>query len=134
MFDFLKKSKPQLRLTPRPVIKIIERELGSLTLADWRQDRVLCAQAGSALSSPLIRQMLQVLHNSHPAFQVLVRGDMNERAMQQARSEGYTLALADFESMGTMQAGNEPVETGFEQEEISQEEIAPFKADGKRSA
>ena len=105
-----------------------------MTLDDWRQDKVLCTQAGAVLASPIVRQMLQVLHNSHPAFQVMVRGDTNERAMQQARCEGYTMALADFESMGQQNIVNQPLEAGFGQEEIREEEIAPYKADGKLSA
>ena len=89
---------------------------------------MLCAQAAGVLSSPMVRQMVQVLHNSHPAFQVMVRGDVNERAMQQARVEGYTMCLADFESMGASQIVNEPVESGFEAEEFSETDLAPFKA------
>jgi hypothetical protein len=134
MFDFLKKSKPLPQPKPRPAIRIIERELGSLTLDEWRQDGALCIQAASVLQAPIVRQMLQVLHNSHPAFQVMLRGDANERAMQQARCEGYTMCLADIESMGQGQPQNQPVEADFVSEEITEADIAPFKASGKLTA
>ena len=78
--------------------------------------------------------MIQVLHNSHPAFQVMTLADTNARAIQQARCEGYTMCLADFESMGHYAAANETIEAEFNAEEISEKDIAPFKADGKKTA
>ena len=60
--------------------------------------------------------------------------DTNARAIQQARCEGYTMCLADFESMGYSAMNNEPLEAEFGAEEISEKELAPFKADGKQSA
>jgi hypothetical protein len=124
-------SKPPRRQRPlatKTVIRVVERELGSLTLAQWQQDSALCSQSRNVLSSPIVRQMIQVLHNSHPAFQVMVSGDTNLRAMQQARCEGYTMALADFESMGQLALTNEPLEADFGAEEISDKDIEPFKA------
>lgn len=86
------------------------------------------------MSSPIVRQMLQVIHNSHPAFQFMVNGDTASRALQQARCEGYTMALADIESMGITAIGGEAVEAEFDEEEIPAEELAPFKATGKARA
>jgi hypothetical protein len=133
VFSFLKKSK-SVPPAPRQVIRVIERELGSLTLADWRQDARLCVQARGVLSSPIVRQMLAVLHNSHPAFQVMISGDTNERALQQARCEGYTLALADFEAMGMSQPTNAPLEADFSEEHIPESELKDYMADGRKSA
>jgi hypothetical protein len=134
MWPFDRKSSPPASPTPRRAIQIVERELGSLTLNDWRQDKSLCAQAAGVLSSPIVRQMLQVIHNSHPAFQVMVNGDTASRALQQARCEGYTMALADIESMGINAIAGEAVEAEFGEEEIPAEELAPFKATGKARA
>lgn len=132
MFDFLKKSKPTP--SPRRVIKIVETELGSLTLAEWIADKGLTAQAHGALTSPLLRRMLQVLHNSHPAFQVMTAGDTNARALQQARCEGYTMALADFESMGTHIPNPELLEADFSAEDVDPALVEPYTASGNKSA
>lgn len=108
-----------------------------MTLGEWCQDKSLCTQSQNVLTSPIVRQMIQVLHNSHPAFQVFNTGgkiDTNDRAMHQAKCEGYTNCLADFESMGHYASPTESVEAAFDAEEISEIELAPFKADGKRTA
>jgi hypothetical protein len=44
------------------------------------------------------------------------------------------MCLADFESMGHHAAPTEPMEAEFDAEEISETELEPFKADGKRVA
>jgi len=136
MFDFLKKSKPALAPAqqPKQVIRIVERELGALTLAEWCSNQGLAEQAKSALTSPLLRRMLQVLHNSHPAFQVMVQGDTNARAMQQARCEGYTMALSDLESMGTYIPAPEQIEAEFAAEEVPDNLVKEFMADGRKTA
>ena len=131
MFGFKSKSKV---VHQRQSIKIVERELGSLTLGEWQQDQVLCAQSRNVLSSPLVRQMLQVLHNSHPAFQVMTSGDTNARAMQQSRCEGYTMCLADLESMGTPFMPQNAVDADFSEEHIPDEALADYKASGKKTA
>lgn len=60
--------------------------------------------------------------------------DTDARAQQQTRCEGYTMALADFESMGQSQTTNEPIEAEFEPEHIPESELKDFMADGKRTA
>ena len=127
MFSFGKKSRNPVPPPPQRRIQIVERELGSLTLDEWRQDKALVTQAGNALSSPLIRQMLQVLHNSHPAFQVMIAGDTSERAIQQAKCEGYTMCLSDLEAMGVPTVTTAPIESEFAEEEISKEDMAGAK-------
>jgi hypothetical protein len=67
--------------------------------------------------------MLQVLHNSHPAFQVMITGDTSERAIQQAKCEGYTMCLSDLEAMGVPTVTNATVESEFAEEEITKEEM-----------
>lgn len=134
MWPFDRKSPSPASPTPRRAIQIVERELGSLTLPEWRQDKSLCAQAAGVLSSPIVRQMLQVIHNSHPAFQVMVNGDTASRALQQARCEGYTMALADIESMGITAVTGETIEAEFGEEEIPADELAPYKAGGNARA
>ena len=54
--------------------------------------------------------------------------DTSARAIQQARCEGYTMCLADFESMGNQIVPPENIEADFGQEEISDKDIEPFKS------
>jgi hypothetical protein len=131
MFGFTKKSKPAA--TPPTRFRIIERELASLTLSDWQQDAALCSQSRNVLSSPLVRQMLSVLHNSHPAFHVIT-GDYAARALHQARCEGYTMALADFESMGRHTPPSQPIPAEFTDEHITDAEAAEYGSTGTKTA
>ena len=136
MFNLWPKSKSAASPTPPPQrrVVIVETELGSLTLDQWRGDKGLTEQAHGALTSPLLRRMLQVLHNSHPAFQVMMSGDTNARALQQARCEGYTMALADLESMGGHLPTPEAMEAGFEGEEVDPKLVEAFSSKGKSRA
>lgn len=136
MFNLWPKSKPAASapLPPQRRVVIVETELGSLTLDQWRGDKGLTEQAHGALTSPLLRRMLQVLHNSHPAFQVMMSGDTNARALQQARCEGYTMALADLESMGGHLPTPEAMEAGFEGEEVDPKLVEAFSSKGKSRA
>jgi hypothetical protein len=134
MFVFLKRLfSPKLTVSSRQRIQIVERELASLTLSDWQQDAALCAQSRNVLSSPIVRQMLGVLYNSHPAFQVIT-GDFQARALQQARCEGYTLALADFESMGHFIQPFNPVIAEFRDEFVTDDEAKEYGASGNKTA
>ena len=54
--------------------------------------------------------------------------DASARAIQQARCEGYTMCLADFESMGNQIVPPENIEADFGQEEVSDKDIEPFKS------
>jgi len=125
MFESLKfwKDSP-----PKTQIRIIEREPFRLTVADWRQDEGLVGVASSVLKSPSLIQMMQVLRNSHPALEVMdVNASPNDRMVQQARCEGYTQALKDFESLGiSLMSGGLP-EPDFAEEELPTERVNLWK-------
>lgn len=98
-------------------IEPLRREVCRLTVAEWRADPGWAAMAASVLSDPRLKQMLDAVANSAPGFEVLPLGAMpHERAAQQARSEGYTMALANLEALGREEAMREPVEARFEAE------------------
>lgn len=136
MWPFSSKSTAPAEPSPQPrkVIRIVETELGSLTLQQWVSDKGLTSQAHGALTSPLLRRMLQVLHNSHPAFQVMTNGDVTERALHQKMCEGYTTALADLESMGVHIPTVENIASDFEAEEVDPKLVEEYSSKGKKTA
>lgn len=85
----------------RPVqIQVIPRELVKLRLHEWQSDPGMCGAAGKVLTDPTALIMLQVLHNSSPAFWFLKEDcGLDSRALHQARIEGYNLAIANLEAM-----------------------------------
>lgn len=120
MLDFLKRRFQYQ-------IRVVEREPFKLTVDEWRSDRGLCAQAEAALKSPIIRMMLQTLSNSHPAFQVLTDCQLSDRAVQQARSEGYTMLLSDFESLAKFKEPVKEITAEFGEEELPEDEIKKYR-------
>jgi hypothetical protein len=103
------------RVERRVEIVRLEREPSRLTVAEWRSDRAWVASAAAVLRQPQLRQMLDAVGNSSPAFEVLpLDAGVNARLVQQARAEGYTMALANFEALGTEVARQEPVQARFE--------------------
>ncbi len=104
------------RLKRQRKLEIIRRELCRLTVPEWRADPGWVGTAASVLSDPRLKQMLDVVGNSSPAFEVLPLGaGAQERIVQQARGEGYTMALANLEALGVGQALQTPMEATFEE-------------------
>lgn len=96
MFDFLKRTK----LTR---IQVIQRESSELRLAEWRSDPNLTKSASKVIDTLEFKLMFDVLCNEHPGMCVMLTGDVDTRAAQQARAEGYTMALANLKSMSVHQ-------------------------------
>jgi len=97
-------------------LEVIRREVNRLTVAEWRADRQWVASAAAVLHNPQVQQMLDAVANSAPGFEVLpLSASAQERVVQQARQEGYTMALANFAALGHEQALREPVEAVFEE-------------------
>lgn len=101
---------------PPPTIQIIRREIQRLSMAEWRSDKGMVALAGKALATPGVRDMLDVLrfsgspHNSMLGLEM----DMKARAVWQARTEGYTSALNDLESLAVLETPpGPPVEATY---------------------
>ncbi len=104
------------RLKRRRNLEIIRRELCRLTVPEWRSDPGWVGTAASVLSDPRLKQMLDVVANSSPAFEVLPMGTATQdRLVAQARAEGYTMALANLEALGVGQALQTPMEATFEE-------------------
>jgi len=100
-------------------VQILPRQATKLRLSEWQSDQALTVQAGKALADPTVQLMVAVLQNEHPAFIALPEEvELHERAIVQARSEGYTMALANLEALGQFKKPTVMPEATFEAEEI----------------
>lgn len=101
-------------------VKLIERSVFKLTLEEFRSDERLVNESKKVINNPHFQLMLQVLNNSHPAWNVLPIGCSAEtRSAMQSQIEGYTLCIGNLESMGKQMTMPEPLVATFEQEEIA---------------
>ncbi len=103
----------------RPVIaRLIDRDPLKIRLQEFRGNKSLVGEAQKILSLSSLRLMLDCARNEHPANLVLPIGTSpNDRIVQQARGEGYTLALANLEAMGNYQELKDLGEATYETEE-----------------
>ena len=105
------------RWLPReePSPKFIEVPTHEMTVEQWRADREYVASAARVLNDPQTRLLLRCVENSSPAYDVLPLGTQtHDRIVQQARAEGYTMALATLRSLGRERQFIERVEATFE--------------------
>src|SRR5678815_2579098 len=101
--------------------QVVQRDPCRLRLHEWRSSPDLAIQARKLLSDPIMRTMLDVVDTEHPANMVLSDSTTIEnRAVWQSRCEGYTMALANFESMGIYQKPKQELEATFEPPETEQ--------------
>ncbi len=83
----------------QPRIEVVRRESTSLRLEEWRSQMELVAMADTVWRNPDLRMMLQVVQTESPGNFAVLSGDIATRAMHQARTEGYNLALANLKAM-----------------------------------
>lgn len=103
----------------RPVqLKVIEREPTHLTLSEWMGDATLVGMAQKVHASTEFKLMMQLLRNESPAFFYMKQGGIEDRAIMQARIEGYNLAINNLFAMRTIQKKAEMPAATFEPEEI----------------
>lgn len=82
-------------------VRLVDRPVCNLRADEFRADKDLAHLAATVLASPNMQLMIAVLRNEHPGNEVLpADAGVNERVAAQARSEGYTIALATLESLG----------------------------------
>lgn len=81
-------------------IQVVRRDESRLQLNEWQLDARLCAMAAKVLMEPNLQLMLSVVKNEHPYRRALPLGaSMDDRAVHQARAEGYEMALATLERL-----------------------------------
>src|SRR3974390_359860 len=88
------------RKSPEVKVIVIRREPSELRVAEWRASVTLCGTARNMLANGDFRLMLQTVENDNPANYAL-RTDVTieERAIHQARCEGYLAALSNLRSL-----------------------------------
>lgn len=95
------KKISELESQPKPQVKVEVVQSLNLTLAKWLKEENLIASAANLLKHPDLRAMLDVLRNEHPAIKGIALGTpIDQRAVFQARGEGYQLCLNNLLAMG----------------------------------
>lgn len=85
-------------------VVVLERAATKMRLQEWMADQTMTNNARKVLDNPTMQLMVSVLHTEHPAFVVIDPGtNLQDRAVHQARCEGYTLALANLEALARHQ-------------------------------
>lgn len=110
MWPFTKRTKLAIQTVVREPVK--------LRLSEWMADENLTRSAGKVLLDPTFQLMMQVAKNESPAMMALTIGTAwEDRALHQARIEGYNMAFANLEAMGIHKPLREAPEATFEEEE-----------------
>ena len=103
-------------------VRLVDRPHTALRADEFRADKELVHLAAAVLANPNTQLMLAVMRNEHPAFDVLgPTANGNDRVVAQARGEGYTIALATFEALGTKATLPERLVSTFGAEEPQQQ-------------
>ena len=98
-------------------IEVIRRDRCELTLAQWQEDKHLSKGGQILLANPYMKLAIDMLRNSHPGWLVMHPGmTLESRALQQARAEGYTMAIANLEAIGNVAETPKHLETTYEEE------------------
>ena len=99
-------------------VRIVDRPVSHLRADEFRADKELVHLAATVLANANVQLMLSVMRNEHPGFEVLSpAAGPNDRLVAQARAEGYTIALATFESLGAAASLPERLVSTFGSEE-----------------
>lgn len=108
--------------TPKPEVKIqvIHREVSRLTVEQWRGDPELVKLAIKVLAEPVIKNMLDVLRNSHIGRYTGTNMTMEGRAIHQAQIEGYNTALNNLEALAVEYKQVQPIEATFERPDLEE--------------
>jgi hypothetical protein len=99
-------------------IVLIHRISSRLRMAEWKSSKDLVTSARKFLNNPEFMTLVDVLRNESPINWITV-GPMTieDRAVTQARIEGYQLALNNLESLGMFEVPKEEIQETFEQPE-----------------
>lgn len=99
-------------------IEVVRRESTSLRIEEWRAQSELVKMANSVWLNSDFQLMMQVAQNECPGNFALLSGGLDDRAMHQARTEGYNLALANLKAMRVPVDRAQELEATYEPEEI----------------
>lgn len=97
-------------------IQIVQRERSKIRLQDWQSDKSLTTAAAEHLAQPTLQFMMDVVRNEHPGRFVLTNASSEVRAIQQARSEGYEMCLANLDALGQFIPLREPLQASYQED------------------
>lgn len=100
-----------------PAIHVVRRESTALRLEEWRSQPELVALADTVWRTENFRMMIQVTQTESPGNFAVLSGDLETRALHQARTEGYNLALAHLKAMRVPADRIQELEATYEPEE-----------------
>lgn len=91
LFGLFKKPKVEYRVIPRDIQR--------MKLDEWRQTPHCVNLAKKFLNDPEFRMLLDVVKNEHPGrYALSSESTLEERAIMQAKTEGFMLALNRLEA------------------------------------
>lgn len=110
------------RPQPRKLL-LIRRISSRLRMSEWKSERDLVRAARKFLSDPEFLALVDVLRNESPINWITVRPmTIEDRAVTQARIEGYQLCINNLESLGMFEKPSEKLEPTFEQPDELEEQ------------
>lgn len=95
--------------------EVVRRDVTRLKPAEWRTNPTLVKIAKKFLDDPEFWMMLDCVRNEHPnqiAFLKIV--PLEERALHQARIEGFMMCLNTIEALGIPQKELEELQATYE--------------------
>lgn len=102
---------------------VIPRDVCRMTIDMWKTNKEHVTLAQKTLSEPSVRILLDVVRNSSPANEVMIERDLGVRACQQAKIEGYMMALNNLEALGIFEQPREELESEFIDEARLEEQL-----------
>ena len=104
-----------LRTLFNPIRKPVpSRSQAIMRLADWMRDKELVGSSRKMMITPMFQAMLAILMDESPHNTHLLGVDMNERALHQARIEGYNLCMNNLQSFGRLDEMGGQIEATFQ--------------------
>lgn len=98
----------------QPKVEIVRRFASALRMSEWRANKETVQIASKFLYDADFRMVLDCIKNEHPS-QIMLLGKVSieDRAVMQARIEGYQLCLTNLESLAVLEVPKAPLEETF---------------------
>lgn len=102
-------------------VLLLRRDASSLTVNEWRKNGDLLQAARKVLEQPDMRLMLDTIRNTHfYEFDLIGNHPIEQRAIRQAESSGFALAIKMLKSLGEPLPSQEMPEATFDAPELPQ--------------
>ena len=97
-------------------IEVVRKDSTQLRLNEWRAHGEMLKIADTLWKDADFQLVMQVIANESPANFALLTAGIEDRALHQARTEGYNLALANLRAMRVPSEKTEVLESTYEPE------------------